>query len=508
MSVSGSDDPDPAAPSPGDGAAGAVSRGGGRRGGQPGKAPAGAPGPGFALLLTLSMAQFMVVLDFTIVNVALPSIQDGLHVATTTLQWVISAYAVAFGGFLLLGGRLADAYGRARLYRIGLVVFVAASIAGGLAVEPVLLITSRVVQGIGAAMLAPAGLSLLVLSYPDQRERSRALGVYGAIVSTGFAAGAVLGGLLAEVTWRLVFFVNVPVGVVLLVASMRLLPADPPPSRGQLDAPGAITVTAGVALLVFAIARAGDTLRATQPALLAGAAIVLLGLFVVRERAARAPILDPDLLKDRGILGANLAFIMVGAFSAGQVLLVTLYLQEGRGLSPLLTGLCFVPQAAGAFALAGPASRLVPSLGPRRALAAGLSLALLALAGGAAAVLAGWLPALLAAMFVLGVGNRLTQVSATLAGTQGPVAARSEGTASALLTATRQCGSALGVAILSATLVAVHGGTGHRTEVAMLVAAGFALVGLLATRILPPGPPHPHAPKPHHLFHHRAGGLP
>jgi EmrB/QacA subfamily drug resistance transporter len=479
MSVSGSGDPVPAAPS-----------------------------PGFALLLTLSMAQFMVVLDFTIVNVALPSIQDGLHVATTTLQWVISAYAVAFGGFLLLGGRLADAYGRARLYRIGMVVFVAASIAGGLAVEPVLLITSRVVQGIGAALLAPAGLSLLVISYPDQQERSRALGVYGAIVSTGFASGAVLGGLLAEVTWRLVFFVNVPVGVVLLVASMRLLPPDPPPSRGQLDVPGAITVTAGVALLVFAIARAGDTLRVTQPALLGGAAIVLLGLFVVRERAARAPILDLNLLKDRGILGSNLAFIAVGAFSAGQVLLVTLYLQEGRGLSPLLTGLCFVPQAAGAFALAGPAGRVVPALGPRRALAVGLALALLALAGGAAAVLADWLPALLAAMFVLGVGNRLTQVSATLAGTQGPVAARSEGTASALLTATRQCGSAIGVAILSATLVAVHGGTAHRTEVAMFVAAGFALAGLLATRVLPPGPAHPHAPKSHHLFRHRAGGLP
>jgi EmrB/QacA subfamily drug resistance transporter len=460
------------------------------------------------LLLTLSMAQFMVVLDFTIVNVALPSIQDGLHVGTTTLQWVISAYAIAFGGFLLLGGRLADAYGRARLYRIGLVVFVAASIAGGLAVEPVLLITSRVVQGIGAALLAPAGLSLLVLSYPDQKERSRALGVYGAIVSTGFAAGAVLGGVLVEVTWRLVFFVNVPVGVVLLIASMRLLPPDPPPSRGQLDVPGAITVTAGVALLVFAIARAGDTLRVTQPALLGAAAIVLLGLFVVRERAARSPILDLNLLADRGILGANLAFIAVGAFSAGQVLLVTLYLQEGRGLSPLLTGLCFVPQAAGAFALAGPASRLVPTLGPRRALAAGLALALLALAGGAVSVLADSLPGLLAAMFVLGVGNRLTQVSATLAGTRGPVAARSEGTASALLTATRQCGSAIGVAILSATLVAVHGGTAHRTEVAMFVAAGFAVLGLLATRILPAADPVSPAPQRHHLFFHHAGGLP
>ena len=483
------------------------SSGGAGLGDRAGKAPAGAPQAGFALLLTLSMAQFMVVLDFTIVNVALPSIQNGLHVATTTLQWLVSAYAIAFGGFLLLGGRLADAYGRARLYRIGLVVFVVASIAGGLAVEPSLLIASRVVQGVGAAMLAPASLSLLVTSWSGAQERSHALGVYGAIVSTGFASGAVLGGLLAEVTWRLVFFVNVPVGVALLVASFRLLPPDPPRSRGQLDVPGAILVTAGVALLVFAVARAGDTLRVTQPALLAVAAVVLLGAFVARERRARAPILDLALLKDRGILGANLALIAIGAFSAGQVLLVTLYLQEGRGLSPLLTGLCFIPQAAGAFALAGP-GRLVPALGPRRALAAGLSLGLAALAAAAVAVLAGSLPALLAATFVLGIANRLSQVSSTLAGTQGPVAAKSEGTASGLLTATRQCGAALGVAILSATLVAVHGGPGHRTGVAMFVAAGFALAGLLATRIVPPGPPHPQTPQPHHLFRHHCGGIP
>ena len=427
MSSSRSGDQVPATPSPGPGDAG---HGGGRPGDGPGKGSAGVRRAGFALLLTLSMAQFMVVLDFTIVNVALPSIQHGLHVATTTLQWLISGYAVAFGGFLLLGGRLADAYGRVRLYRIGLVVFVLASIAGGLAVEP---------------------------------------------------------GLL--------------------IASFRLLPPDPPGSKGKLDVPGAITVTAGDALLVYAVARAGDTLRVTQPALLFGAAVVLLGAFVVRERRAGAPILDLALLKDRGILGANLALIAIGAYSAGQVLLVTLYLQEGRGLSPLLTGLCFVPQAAGAFALAGPASNIVPALGPRRALAAGLGLALLALAGNAVAVLTGSLPALLAGSFVLGIANRLSQVSSTLAGTQGPVAARSEGTASALLTATRQCGSALGVAILAATLVAVHGGTSHRTGVAVFVAAGFALAGLLATRVVPAGPPHPQAPQPQHLFRHHAGGI-
>jgi EmrB/QacA subfamily drug resistance transporter len=458
------------------------------------------------------MAQFMVVLDFTIVNVALPSIQDGLHVATTTLQWLVSAYAVAFGGFLLLGGRLADVYGRARLYRIGLIVFVVASISGGLAVEPVLLITSRVVQGIGASMLAPAGLSLLVTAYPGEKERSRALGTYGAITSAGFASGAVLGGLLVEVTWRLVFFVNVPVGIALLAASMRLLPRDPPGSGRDLDVPGAVTVTAGVALLVLAIARAGDTRQITQPALAAAVAILLLVAFVIRERRARAPLLNLALLKDRAIAGANLTLIAVGAFSAGQVLLVTLYLQEGRGLSPVYTGLCFIPQAAGAFALSGPAGRLVPALGPRRALAIALTIALLALTGAAVGVLTGSLPALLVAQFVLGVAARLSQVSSTLAGTRGPVAARSEGTASALLTATRQCGSALGVAIVSAALVAVHGAPNHRTAITGFIVAGFALLGLLATRVVPPAPPHPPTPQPdpepHHLFRHHAGGIP
>ena len=360
MSVSRSGD-QAAAPSASHTDAETKSSGGGGLRHRAGKAPAGAPRAGFALLLTLSMAQFMVVLDFTIVNVALPSIQNGLHVATTTLQWLVSGYAVAFGGFLLLGGRLADVYGRARLYRIGLVVFVVASIAGGLAVEPGLLIASRVVPGIGAAMLAPAGLSLLVTSWPDQQERSHALGVYGAIVSTGFASGAVLGGLLAEVTWRLVFFVNAPVGVALLVASFRLLPPDPPSSRGQLDVPGAITVTAGVALLVFAVARAGDTLRVTQPALLAVAAVVLLARSSPGKGRPGPRFSTWPSSKTAASPGANLTLIAIGAFSAGQVLLVTLYLQEGRGLSPVLTGLCFVPQAAGAFALSGPAGKLVPA---------------------------------------------------------------------------------------------------------------------------------------------------
>ena len=460
------------------------------------------------LLLTLAMAQFMVVLDFTIVNVALPSIQHGLHVATTTLQWLVSAYAVAFGGVLLLGGRLSDVFGRARLYRIGLCVFVLASVAGGLAVEPGLLLASRAVQGLGAALLAPAGLSLLITSWPDEEHRSHALGVYGAVSSAGFAAGAVIGGLLVEVSWRLVFFVNAPVGVALFVASWRLLPADPPRGAARIDLLGALAATGGVALLVLGVSRASGGVGPAEPALAVTVGLVLLAAFVVRERTTNVPLLDLDLFEDRGIVGANLSLLAFGACNAGAVLLVTLYLQDGRGLDPVLTGLCFIPQAAGAFALAGPASRVVPALGARRALAVGMSFGLLALVGSALSVAVGVLGGLLASLFLLGVAARLVQVASTLAGTQGSVAARGEGSASAVLTASRQVGSALGVAAVSEILVVVGGGWNERTAVAMLVAAAACLVGLLTTRVVPPGSPPAVSRRLEHLFHRLAGGLP
>jgi EmrB/QacA subfamily drug resistance transporter len=471
----------------------------------------GAAGPssgGPALLATLAVAQFMVVLDFTIVNVALPSIQHGLHVPTTSLQWIVSAYAVTFGGFLLLGGRLADVFGRARLYRIGLALFVLASISGGLAVEPKLLIASRAIQGLGASMLAPAGLSLLVTSWPDGQQRSHALGIYGAVASAGFAAGAVIGGALVEASWRLVFFVNVPVGLVLFVASWRLLPADPPRGSGRVDIVGALASTAGVALLVLGVTRAGDTLRATQPAIAVGGGLALLTAFVVRERKTTSPLLNLELFKDRSILGANVALLTYGACNAGAILLVTLYLQEGRGFKPLVTGLCFIPQAVGAFSLAGPASKIVPALGPRRALATGMSLGLFALVGSAFSVVHGSIFWLLASLFVMGISARFVQVASTLAGTRGPVAAKGEGSASAVLTASRQVGSGLGVAIVSATLVISQGSESHRTAVAMFVAAGVATVGLLTTRVVPKGPAKPLMLRVEHLFARHAGGLP
>ena len=355
-------------------------------------------------------------------------------------------------------------------------------------------------------MLAPAGLSLLVTSYPGQQERSHALGIYGAIASTGFASGAVLGGLLAEVTWRLVFFVNAPVGVALLIASFRLLPPDPPSSKGQLDVPGAITVTAGVALLVFAVARAGDTLRVTQPALLGGAAIVLLGrsspgrgrpgprysTWPCSRTAASGSQPGPD----RGRRLQRRAGAADDPVPAG-----------GTRAQPAAHRPVLRP-AGGGGVLAGRASQPAGAHArPRRALAAGLSLALLALAGGAVSVLAGSLPALLAVCSCW--GRQSPQPGRGHPGRHpgtGRRPVRGHGQRPAdRHQAVRRC-ARRGDLVRGARRRPRR--DRHRTEVAMFVAAGFALAGLLATREVPPGPPHPQTPKPQHLFRHHAGGLP
>jgi hypothetical protein len=392
------------------------------------------------------------------------------------------------------------------MFRIGLIVFVVASVSGGLAVEPVLLIASRVVQGIGAAIVAPAGLLLLVTSWPEERARSHALGIYGAVVSTGFASGAVLGGLLVQESWRLVFFVNAPIGVTLL-ACYWLLPTAAPARMGGLDVPGAVTATAGVALIVLAVAQAGDTLSVAEPLVLALVAVLLLAGFVLRERHAAAPLLDLALFADRGIRAANLTLLAVGAYNAGEILLVTLYLQEGRHLSPVLTGLCFVPQAAGAFALAGPASNIVPRLGPRRSLTIAMLLSLSSLCGSAAAVATGSIIGLLAALFLMGVLARISMMARDPGRHPRKGSSPRTSTASALLTASRQCGSAIGVAVLAAVLVVTSGSEARRTAIGLLVAACFALAGLAATRLVPAARV-AGTPPAEHKFLHRAGGIP
>ena len=293
-------------------------------------------------------------------------------------------------------------------------------------------------------------------------------------------------------------------------------------SAGSADFTQAIIASISLNMLSRVESRAGSMTMLSMPLMMPRsggvsvvtlaeptiAPVLLLAGFVLRERRAAAPLVDLSLFADRGIRAANLSLLAVGAYNAGQILLLTLYLQEGRHLSPVLTGLCFVPQAAGAFALAGPASNIVPRLGPRRSLGIAMLLALASLCGSAAAVASGSVIALLATLLVMGISARVNMMAATLAGTRGKVAARGQGTASAVLTASRQCGSAIGVAVVSAVLVVASGSDARRTAIGLLVAACFALGGLAATRLLPAAPAAAGKPAAGHRFLHHAGGIP
>src|SRR3984885_13512426 len=299
---------------------------------------------GLRLALIL-VASFMVVLDFTIVNIALPSMERDFGVATSVVQWVVTGYAISFSGLLILGGRAADMLGRRRIFIVGLVVFSLASLAGGLAGDPVLLVASRIVQGAGAALVAPAALSLITTSVPAGPRRTRAIGLYGSMASVGFVAGQVLGGVLVEWTsWRAVFLVNVPVGLAAAFLAPRLI-AVPAAERAagagsqrgrRLDVRGAVLITAAVALAVFGISQ-GDVLGWTSPLVLGAAviAVAAAACFVVAETRHPAPLVRPRLLLRPGLRnGATLAFLL-GVWNGGELLVLSLYMQEVLRFSPL-----------------------------------------------------------------------------------------------------------------------------------------------------------------------------
>src|SRR5829696_1245384 len=330
----------------------------------------------------LCVAQFMVVLDATIVAIALPEIQSDLGFSQAGLQWVISAYTLAFGGFLLLAGRAADLWGRRKLFMVGLVVFPGASLACGLAVSPLWLLAGRVGQGLGAAIVAPSALSSLTTAFPEGEGRGRALGVWTAAAAGGGATGWLLGGLLTgSLGWEWVFFVNLPVGVLgvaltpVLVSESRDDTAPP-----GLDVAGAVSVTAGLTLLVYGITRvqeAGLTAPVTLVAL--GSSVVLLGLFVAVEGRVRYPLVPLGVFRSRVLLGANLIALVLTAATTPPMLLCTLYVQQVLGFAPAQAGLVFPPfnLAVIGGSLSGP--RLVERLGPRITVACGL----LAIAAGA-----------------------------------------------------------------------------------------------------------------------------
>jgi EmrB/QacA subfamily drug resistance transporter len=441
------------------------------------------------VVVLLCVAQFVVVLDATIVAITLPSVQSDLGVSTTTLGWVITAYTLTFGGCLLAAGRLADRVGRRRTFVAGLVVFAGASLACGLAPSGGTLLAGRAVQGLGAALVSPAALALLTAARPEGDSRARALGWWTAAAAGGGASGWVLGGLLSGLLdWRWVFFVNLPVCAAAVVLAPRVLSERREPSGGRIDVAGALVATSGLAALVLALTLVqshGLTARGTLGAL--AAAVGLLAAFPLVEARAADPLLSRDVLRRPGVLGPNLVAVVLTAATTPPMFFCTLYAQRVLGLEPAAAGLLFPPfnLAVIAGSLAGP--RVAAGLGERRAMSAGLAavaagaLALLAIAPGASPV-----PSLLGGFALMGAGLGVASVASTARGTAA-LAGEDQGLASGLLSTSAQLGTVLGLAVMVPIAAArtAAGGPGPAGDVAgyelgFLVAAALAAVAALA----------------------------
>jgi EmrB/QacA subfamily drug resistance transporter len=407
----------------------------------------GRPRLALALMVT---AQFMVILDSAIVNVALPTIQHSLGFSAVGVEAVITAYATAFGGVLILGGRLADLFGHRRIFVIGLLAFGVTSLACGLANTPAVLISARIAQGLSAAILAPAALALLTTTFTEGAQRNRALGIFGAATSLGFVAGQILGGVLADtIGWRSIFIINVPVAVLAAVLARHAIASSP--RRGPRQTPdvlGAVLITSAVALLVWA-----PTVGSEHGWVSAGflvpvaAALVLLAVFVMVETKRRYPLVRLAMLRSRRLVGINLATAITGALNGAVVLLCTLFLQQAHHYSPLHAGLAFVPTGiAGLLAGARFAGPLVTRLGVRTVLTGALLISALAI-GGLSFLPGGgdYLP-LLAWLVVIGATFTTAAVATTVAVSSG-VAAGEQGMAAALRQTAYQLGVALGVAV-------------------------------------------------------------
>ena len=448
-------------------------------------------GPGQLALVLILAASFMVVLDFSIVNVALASIQRELGFTASSVQWVVTGYAITFGGLLVLGGRAADLFGRRRIFLIGLAVFALASLSGGLAQDPGLLVVSRLVQGAGAAMVAPAALSLITTSFPDGQSRNRALGAYGAVASLGFVSGQVLGGVLVDFTsWRSVFLVNLPVALVVVVLGRKVLPESRlGGSAKHLDLGGALLITAGVALLVYAVSEAG-ALGLISALVLAplGLAILALAAFVAVERRHQAPLVPLRLLRLGNLRRANLMMVLMGLWNGGELIVLSLYLQDVLHDSPLVTGLVIAPQGVVGFTAGAFGARLLRRFGMR-----GLNV-ITAVAALAGFVLLSQIPAsgayspALAAVTLVGFGTAGTAFASTVGASAG-MADSDQGFVCGAINTSRQIGAAVGASLLPAVVEAVSR-HGQLTSVAgvraaMLVgaaAAGAAVLVALRAR--------------------------
>jgi EmrB/QacA subfamily drug resistance transporter len=453
-------------------------------------------------LAVIVAAQFMVVLDVAIVNVALPSIKTDLHFSETSLQWVITAYSIFFGGVLLLGGRLADLLGRRRLFMAGLVLFTVSSLLDGLAWSEGSLIAFRSLQGLGAALLSPAALSILTTTFREGRERNLALGIWGAASGSGGAAGVLLGGALtSSLSWSWIFFINVPVGALVLAVSPWLLRE----SRADLghrrfDFTGAATITGGLMVLVYALTRATQHgwVTATTIGLLSASA-ALIAAFVLVEFRSKAPLLPMRIFRLRTLTASNITGLLMGGAIFSQFFLLTLYMQQVLHYSALKTGVAYIALTLAIIGFSAVSQALTTRLGIRRVLPAGLALSAVALVLFARLPVGGhYFTDLFPAFLISGVGLALAFVPMSIGGLTG-VRQADAGIASGLINTTQQIGGAVGVAVattiattVTSNYVNVHPGSSplggaaltHGFAIAFYVLAAIAVVGALAAALL------------------------
>jgi EmrB/QacA subfamily drug resistance transporter len=454
----------------------------------------------WGILAVILVAQLMIVLDASIVIIALPSAQHALNISTANRQWVITAYTLAFGGFLLLGGRIADFSGRKRMFVIALLGFAGASALGGLAVNQAMLFAARALQGGFAALMAPAALSILTITFEhDAKERARAFGAYGAVLGAGGAIGFLLGGALTEyVSWRWCLLVNVPIAILASIAAVAIVHESKASGSTKYDVPGALLSTLGLVSLVYGFTKAeSDGWSATITIVLLVVAVILLVAFVVLETKVSHPLLPLRVVRDRNRGGAFLAALLTSAGLFAMFVFVTFYQQSVLHYSALKTGLAFLPFALGIIVAAGASSGLVPRIGPRIPMTVGLAIG----AGGLA-----WLTQIglqsdfwvhvapQEIMMSVGLGLAFPAFSSTaLVGVRD----RDAGVSSALINTTQQIGGALGTALLNtlaatatASYIVAHGvaasqaGVIHGFAVAFAVGAGFLALGAITSAVL------------------------
>jgi EmrB/QacA subfamily drug resistance transporter len=451
-------------------------------------------------LAVISGAQLMIVLDATVVNVAIPTIHHALHFSSTNLEWLITAYSLTFGGLLLFGGRTGDLYGKRRMFMIGITIFAASSLLGGFATNDVWLIITRGMQGVGGAIAAPTALSLIATNFAEGRERNRAMGVYAAMSGGGGAVGLLLGGILTSyVSWRWIFFVNVPIAAVVLFLTPRAL-NESQSTSGHLDVPGAITVTGGMLALVYGLSNASSHSWGSIATIISlVASVVLLTTFWLIEQRSKEPLMPLGIFKNRNRSGSFALMLCIGIALFSMFYFLTQYLQNVLGWSAIRTGVGFLPMTAGIIVAAGLASRYVGKIGIRIPLLVGPAAAVVGMLWLTRITVTSSYLDILGPLVVIALGIGFSFVPLTLAAVSG-VQPNEAGLASALLNTMQQVGGALGLAVLAtiaidannAKLTSLHqtSRTAHNVATtygyttAFFVAAGITFLGFLISLIV------------------------